>query len=350
MSSPALEHGSRALYRQESERLRRDFEATGSGRASLRERTQFVDKLALQLWEQYVPPTIQSGFTLAGIGGFGRAALFPHSDIDLLFLVENDALRGTMKDPVRSMCQEMWDTGLRVSPTTRTLDECARFDPDNVEFTVSLLDCRFLSGDAKLFERLREKNLPQLVASESDVLMQRLAEVTRTRHLRFGDTIFHLEPNLKEGPGGLRDLHVSRWLETIMALASERKWPHMPHAQANSETDAVLDAMEFLTSTRCYLHYRGNRDENVISWEAQDELAKRGIATKVRERFVCRVDALVFSPRQDHPSPYQANAGTAAPNTFFTVPLVSAVALAFVERRVFAGGWTCLFAANCGGS
>ena len=210
MSSPALEHASRAFYRQEFERLRREFEATGSGRASLRDRTQFVDKLALQIWEQHVSPTVGSGFALVALGGFGRGSLFPHSDIDLLFLAENDALRGRVKDPVRSMCQEMWDTGLRVSPTTRTLDECARFDQDNVEFTVSLLDCRFLTGDARLFERLREKSLPQLVARESDVLMQRLAEVTRTRHLRFGDTIFHLEPNLKDGPGGLRDLHVSR--------------------------------------------------------------------------------------------------------------------------------------------
>src|ERR1035437_1842186 len=280
MSSPALEHGSRAFYRQEFERLRREFEATGSGRSLLRDRTQFVDKLVQQLWEQHVSPVVRSGFALVALGGFGRGALFPHSDIDLLFLAENDALRGRMKDPVRSICQEMWDTGLRVSPTTRTLDDCARFDHDNVEFTISLLDCRFLTGDAKLFERLHEKSLPQLVARQADVLLQRLAEVTRTRHLRFGETIFHLEPNLKDGPGGLRDLHVSRWLELIMTLASERKWPDTLQAPPNSETDAVLDAMDFLISTRCYLHYRGNRDENVISWEAQEELAKRGIATK----------------------------------------------------------------------
>jgi [protein-PII] uridylyltransferase len=280
MSSPTLEHGSRAFYRQEFERLRREFEETGSGRASLRDRTQFVDKLALQLWDQHVSPTVRSGIALLALGGFGRGTLFPHSDVDLLFLAENDAVPGTMKDPVRSMCQEMWDTGLRVSPTTRTLDECARFDHDNVEFTISLLDCRFLAGDIKLFERLHEKSLPQLVARESDVLMQRLAEVTHTRHLRFGDTIFHLEPNLKDGPGGLRDLHVSRWLELIMALASERKWPSTLNPHADSESDATLDALDFLTSTRCYLHYRGNRDENTISWEAQDELAKRGIATR----------------------------------------------------------------------
>jgi [protein-PII] uridylyltransferase len=278
MSSPTLEHGPRALYRQEFERLRREFEATGSGRASLTDRTQFVDKLALQFWEQHVPSSVRSGFTLVALGGFGRCGLFPHSDIDLLFLVENDALRGRMKDPVRSMCQEMWDTGLRVSPTTRILDDCARFDHDNIEFTVSLLDCRFLAGDGKLFERLHEKSLPQLVAREADVLMQRLSDVTHTRHQRFGGTIFHLEPNLKDGPGGLRDLHVSRWLELITALATERKWP--PNAQPDAESDDVLDAMDFLTSSRCYLHYRGNRDENVISWEAQDDLAKRGIATK----------------------------------------------------------------------
>src|SRR5664279_1327696 len=126
MFSPALEHGSRAFYRQEFERLRREFEATGSGRALLRDRTQFVDKLVQQLWEQHVSPVVRSGFALVALGGFGRGALFPHSDIDLLFLAENDALRGRMKDPVRSICQEMWDTGLRLSlihisePTRRT--------------------------------------------------------------------------------------------------------------------------------------------------------------------------------------------------------------------------------------
>src|SRR5450756_1885648 len=115
MSSQALEHGPRALYRQEFERLRREFEATGSGRASLRDRTHFVNKLALQLWEQHVPATVRSGFALAALGGFGRSALFPYSDIDLLFLAENDALRGRMKDPVRSICLSL----IHISEPTR---------------------------------------------------------------------------------------------------------------------------------------------------------------------------------------------------------------------------------------
>src|SRR5271165_2626160 len=280
MSSQAADFTLRAYYQQEFERLRGEFEANGSGESSVRDRTAVVDKLALQLWEQHVVTHASSGSALAALGGFGRRALFPYSDVDLLFLAENEALRGRMKDPVRSICQEMWDIGLRVSPTTRTLDDCARFDQDNVEFTISLLDCRFLTGDLPLFERLREKGLPQLVARECDVLVQRLAEVTRTRHLRFGNTIFHLEPNLKDGPGGLRDTHVAQWLGAIAALDSGRRWPESLSLLKNSDGDELLDAIEFLSASRCYLHYRGTRDQNVISWEAQDELAAKGIATK----------------------------------------------------------------------
>src|SRR5271165_2277403 len=276
MSSPTTDSTLRSYYRQEFERLRTEFEANGSGAATVRDRTVIVDNLAAQLWNHHV--SASSGSVLVALGGFGRRALFPYSDVDLLFLTENEEQRGRMKEPVRGICQEMWDIGLRVSPTTRTLDDCARFDQDNVEFTISLLDCRFLIGEAALFERLHGKILPQLVARESDVLVQRLAEVTRTRHLRFGNTIFHLEPNLKDGPGGLRDTHVTQWFSAIAALDPGRKWPESLSAQQNSDGE-LLNAMEFLSSSRCYLHYRSKRDENVISWEAQDEMASRGIAT-----------------------------------------------------------------------
>ena len=276
MSSQATDSTLRAYYRQEFERLRVEFEANGSGAATVRDRAAVVDKLTSQLWDQHV--STGSGFAMVALGGFGRQALFPHSDVDLLFLAESEVLRGRMKEPIRSICQEMWDIGLRVSPTTRTLDDCARFDHDNVEFTISLLDCRFLIGEAALVQRLQDMLLPQLVRRESDVLVQRLAEVTRTRHLRFANTIFHLEPNLKDGPGGLRDTHVTQWLSAIAALDPGRKWPESPSAQQNSDVE-LLDAMEFLSASRCFLHYRSKRDENVISWEAQDEMAAHGIAT-----------------------------------------------------------------------
>jgi len=279
MSTPTSDSALRSYYHEESERVRRDFESNGSGRACTQERVQLVDRLLLHLWEQQPALHSNSGFALLALGGFGRRALYPHSDIDLLFLCENEAQRARAKEPVRAICQELWDIGLRVSPTTRTIDDCGRFDQENVEFTISLLDCRFLVGDDKLFARLHDKSMPQLVARESGVLVQRLTEVTATRHLRYGKTIFHLEPNLKDGPGGLRDFHVTRWIALIEALGANRAWPESLHLQQNSDDDDVLAAMEFLSSARCYLHYRSNRDENVVSWEAQDDLALRGVGS-----------------------------------------------------------------------
>ena len=279
MSTPTFDPALRSFYKEESDRVRRDFEANGSGRSCTESRAQLVDRLLLTLWEQQPALRSTAGFAMVALGGFGRQALYPHSDIDLLFLCENEMLRARAKDPVRSICQELWDTGLRVSPTTRTIDDCERFDQDNVEFTISLLDARFLIGDQKLFARLHDKGLPQLVARESGILVQRLTEVTKTRHIKYGKTIFHLEPNLKDGPGGLRDYHVTRWITLITALEAQRQWPESLQLQQNSDGDDVLEAMEFLSSARCYLHYRSNRDENVVTWEAQDDLARRGIGS-----------------------------------------------------------------------
>jgi [protein-PII] uridylyltransferase len=230
------------------------------------------------LWSQQPALHGAEGYAIVALGGYGRRTLYPHSDIDLLFLCDGEAHRSRAADSVRSICQDLWDTSLRASPTTRTIEDCGRFDQENVEFTISLLDCRLLIGDERLFARLRDKIVPQLVARESSVLTQRLTEVTLTRHARFGRTIFHLEPNLKDGPGGLRDYHVTRWLALINELAASRAWPESLQLPQSDEHD-VRDAVEFMSSARCYLHYRAGRDENVVSWEAQDDLASRGIGS-----------------------------------------------------------------------
>ena len=266
----------RERYRQDSLLIERDFEADGSGLTSLSSRTRMVDNLALTLWEQHCAASGRS-CALIATGGFGRSQLFPYSDIDLLFLAEDEPSRDAIKGPVTALCQTMWDCGLRVSPTVRTLVDCGRFDQNNLEFTLSLLDGRFLAGDQTLFERLHGKSLPQLIARDSDDLLQRLADMTRVRHQRFGHTIFHLEPNLKDGPGGLRDCHVAQWIGMIGALASGK--PHLISPRQNSSPTEMLSAMDFLCSSRCHLHYRHGRDDNTITWAAQEELALRGIAT-----------------------------------------------------------------------
>ncbi|HKD83273.1 MAG TPA: [protein-PII] uridylyltransferase [Terriglobales bacterium] len=274
---PSAPGASRDQYRQDFLRVQRDFEAAGSGLASLSSRTRIVDRLALTVWEQQFGPG-QRNCALIATGGFGRSELFPYSDVDLLFLTEDELSRDRIKDRVTAFCQTMWDCGLRVSPTVRTLTDCGRFEQNNLEFTLSLLDCRFLAGDSELFAGLHARTLPQLIARDSDDLLQRLSEMTRLRHERFAHTIFHLEPNLKDGPGGLRDCHVTKWIGMIAALAAGRR-PDLISVRQNSSPSEMLSATEFLCSTRCHLHYRHGRDDNTITWAAQEELAARGIAT-----------------------------------------------------------------------
>ncbi len=278
-TAPKLGGDLRDLYRLTSARIEQEFTAAGDGRRALAQRTALVDDIALRLWQEIISPDPAGpeGFALVALGGYGRHWLFPHSDIDLLFLHAHSDTEQSFKDRVRLLSQQLWDLRMRLSPTTRTLAECDRFDADNVEFTISLLDCRYLAGDEQVFRRLHDDVVPKLVVRESQSLVQGLTEVTRARHGKFGNTVYHLEPNVKETPGGLRDHNVACWLALISAMHKLRAWPAR-HTLLGERTQKQLDeALDFLISVRCFLHFRHGRDDSTLGWEAQDEAAARNI-------------------------------------------------------------------------
>ena len=268
----------RGTLAEESARIQREFAEKGDGRATISGRTRLIEDILQRLWNDLISAD-KSGpvdVALVATGGFGRGWLFPYSDIDLLFLFADDGAEQNHRDAVARFSQELWDLKVKLSPTSRTLAECGQFDPQNTEFTISLLDCRYLAGDRDLFSRLHDRAIVKLVMREAKPLLQGLAEVTRERHGKFGNTVFHLEPNLKEAPGGLRDCNVASWLALISAMEKLRDWPGSSalRAPVRKQLDAALD---FLISTRCFLHLRHERDDNSLSWEAQDEAAARRI-------------------------------------------------------------------------
>lgn len=276
----------RDLYAEESARIRDAFSSGGSGREALLARTALVESIALRLWRELISPSLDApaDFALAALGGFGRRWLFPYSDVDLLFLYSGSAAEKKYKERVAQFSQEFWDLRLRLSPAMRTLSECDRFDPTNAEFVISLLDCRYLAGDARLFAQLHENVIPKLVAREAGPLVQRLAELTRERYSKFGETVFHLENNnVKDGPGGLRDYNLASWLELIAHLEHQRSWPDEKSALPASIRRQFEPALEFLMSVRCFLHFRHSRDDNTLTWEAQDEAAARRIGVPPAE-------------------------------------------------------------------
>jgi len=268
----------RSCVADASERIARDFAASGNGRTAIAQRTLLIEDILRRLWREFVSSDELGprGFAFVATGGFERGWLFPYSDIDLLFLFADRGSEESHKEEVQRLSQELWDIKLKLSPASRTLAECDRYDPNNTEFTISLLDCRFLAGDQELFARLHDKVIPKLVARESKALLQGLAEVTQGRHGKFGQTVFHLEPNLKETPGGLRDCNVASWLALISAMSKLGDWPHASSLRA-SVRKQLEAALEFLMAARCFLHFRHGRDDNALSWEAQDEAASRKI-------------------------------------------------------------------------
>jgi len=268
----------RDLYVNESTRILQEFVSNGNGSEAIAKRTELVERVLDRLWGELISPEGEAkNFALVALGGFGRRALFPHSDVDILFLHADRSMEDSLRDPIRSFCQELWDLRMKLGPTTRTLAECDQFDQQNVEFTISLLDCRYVAGDRELFDRLHNKVLPKFFAREGGYIVQQLAEVTRSRHAKYGNTVFHLEPNIKEAPGGLRDYNVACWMALLSAIDRERCWPDQPALLPELTRKSFGPALEFLSSVRTFLHYRQGRDDNMLAWESQDEAAARHI-------------------------------------------------------------------------
>ncbi|MBW8747013.1 MAG: [protein-PII] uridylyltransferase [Acidobacteria bacterium] len=268
----------REIYEHQMETIRRIFEKLPDGSRMVAARSIAVDEVVQALWQS---TGLGDAAALIAIGGYGRQELYPCSDVDLLVLLNDAKPTKALTDGVRMLSQQMWDCGIRLAPVTRSLLECERFDPSNVEFAIAMLDHRFLTGSQELYAALTERLLPRLLAKESTGLLAQLQEMTAERHTRYGNTLFHLEPNIKECPGGLRDAHVCAWLPQILKLAADGKGKPVPAFPIADDAE-FSEAVDFLKTVRAYLHYRHDRDDNVLDWQAQDGAASARIGLSGR--------------------------------------------------------------------
>jgi [protein-PII] uridylyltransferase len=241
--------------------IRQEFLATGDAFTALAERSAEVDRIVIDAAGALLFPTLGGNVAVLAVGGYGRRHLFPYSDIDvlLLFGAERQAVAG--KEAIARFLQHLWDAGLRMSHSVRTPEECTEVHDGNIELNVSLLDQRFLTGDRTLYAGLADR-LPRFIRANRDALVRNLAQLTRERHGKHADTFYHLEPNVKETPGGLRDFQLVCWLE------------HLRESGADPSAE-MRESFRFLSRLRCHLHYESGRDNNLLNFEAQDSLAER---------------------------------------------------------------------------
>jgi [protein-PII] uridylyltransferase len=224
--------------------IKEHFFRTRDAAAAISSRTARVDEIVRDRWRG-----MPTELALAAVGGYGRRELFPYSDIDLLFLIPDEKTQLAIKEPLGLAIRDLWDAGLRVSQSVHTPAECNQIDSGNAELAVSLLDRRLLAGNEALFRQVRDPK-PELGRN--------IVALTRERHAKFQNTIYHLEPNVKDSPGGLRDLQVLRWLSKLGA----------------GDEDVVGSSVAVLFEIRCFLHYLAGRDDNKFSFESQDEIAR----------------------------------------------------------------------------
>lgn len=234
------------------------FSAAGQAMPVLKERTALVDALVRDSYAATLGAMAVEGAALLAVGGYGRRELFPYSDVDLLILVRRAPDQASVKEALSDFLRILWDTGLRVSQSVRTVEECCQVMDGNFELTVSLLDERLLAGDRTIYTLMRER-FSRLLQTERRDLTRRLCRMTRSRHAHFHGTIYRLEPDVKEAPGGLRDLQAVRWLRIL-------------RGEAPSAFDDPRP-VEFLFSTRCFLHFQAGRDQNTLNFEMQDLIA-----------------------------------------------------------------------------
>lgn len=207
--------------------------------------------------------SLPSAFALAAVGGYGRRELFPYSDVDLLLIFDEEKDLAGAKAPFGEFVRVLWDSGLKVSQSVRTIAECCRLNEQNIELHVSLLDLRFLAGDESLFRKLEER-ITGFNRKQAATLSARLAAMSRQRHGKFQNTAFHLEPNVKDSPGGIRDIHVLHWLSV---LAPEKE-------QYRESLTECAPLRSFLYQLRCFLHVEAKRDSNLFTFELQDRAAQ----------------------------------------------------------------------------
>ncbi len=252
-----------------------------AGRAAALAQTFLIDqiiRLAHDVVTDHLYPSgnKSSGERLAliAVGGYGRAELCPHSDVDIGFITPFKQTSWT-EQVIEAMLYTFWDLGLKVGHSSRSVDEMIRAARDDLTVRTALLEARFIWGDRALYEAASARFAAEVVAGNAKAFVaDKLAE-RDDRHVKMGDSRYVVEPNVKEGKGGLRDLHTLLWIGKF--IHQVRAAPELVDAGllTAGELRQFARAENFLLAVRCHLHLITGRTEDRLTFDVQREIAER---------------------------------------------------------------------------
>ena len=259
MTEPDSGSTLRAALDRARDELRADIGRGLGGRTAHERHSDRVDELLRQLYTEAGAPG--NAVAVIALGGYGRRHLCLHSDIDLLVLF-GSRIGPSEERFLRNFLHPLWDLGVVVGHQVRELDEFADLETDNPEFLLALLDARPVAGNRVLFDRLSATfHQPATHA----YILKSLLQLAEERHAAYNDTLYQLEPNVKEAPGALRDLMATRTIAMLTDPLLMRRGPADP--------GRFEDAEDFLLRVRSILHLEADRNQNVLSHEMQERTA-----------------------------------------------------------------------------
>ena len=261
---------------------------TGAGGwETCRALTEVMDRCIRAAYEQGVPAPLQPHCAILATGGYGRGELCPRSDVDVMVLIALDGERRDLEDAARSFLHILWDAGLDVGHSVRTVDEAMSLHGLSLDAWTSMLEGRFVCGDDRVFKQLTAGFRERIAAGPDPWFLRGVFSDMRTRHERFGTSVKLLEPNIKKSAGGLRDMHMPFWLHrasdgAFFVSLSETQPAALQFLDilvgrgelTGEEAAALSEAVGFLLRVRHEMHYRRTAADDTLEYTLQHDVAE----------------------------------------------------------------------------
>ena len=260
--------------------VRERFEAGGlRGVEAARAISDLTDQVVTSLYRYTVAHAVPpehggADLSVLAVGGYGRAEMAPHSDVDILFLLPHTQ-SAWAKRAVEAMLYVLWDLGLKVGHATRTVDECVGLAKSDITIRTSVLESRFLCGDEAPARELRRRFRDEIAANTGPAFVEAKLAERDARHRRLGDSRYLVEPNVKDGKGGLRDLHTLFWIAKYLYQVDEVSELVAVGVFTPRELRRFEKAQNFLWAVRIQLHFLAGRAEERVTFDVQSELGAR---------------------------------------------------------------------------
>ncbi len=234
-------------------------------------RTKLIDTLLVSAWERHTGG--DSRAALIAVGGYGRGELHPHSDIDIMIVLEEEEL-GRQKEGIEQFLTFLWDIGLEIGHSVRTVEDCVNEAAQDITVITNIMESRLLAGPWRLFQEIRRATGPDRIWP-ADLFFKAKWKEQQQRYAKYDDTVYNLEPNIKEGPGGLRDIQNIGWVakrhfgcETMHGLVGH-------DFLTEAEYDALMEGRSLLWEIRFALHILTGRREDRVLFDYQRTLAEQ---------------------------------------------------------------------------